>query len=139
MDPYNSKFSNQIKNKNENVHNLCISHETIRIYSYNSRGFDIIKQKFCMELLNMSKDTIPILCNQENFVLKGNGHIIRNAIEDFHVFIKPATKDNLDGRPTNGMFIALPRYLRNRVKDVSPNIKKVQAIILETEEDILMI
>ena len=141
MDQYNckSKLSNQTKNPNKNVDNLSNSNKNICIYSYNSRGFDIIKQKFCMELLNMNKDTIPILCNQENFVLKGNGHIIRNAIENFHVFIKPATKDYFDGRPINGMFIALPRHLKNRAKDVSPNSKRVQAIILETEEDSLMI
>ena len=108
------------------------------MYSYNSRGFDQIKQKFCMELLNKDEDYFPVLCNQENFVLKGNAHIIKNAMIDYHVMIKPATKMHCDGRPVNGMFTAVPLSLRNRAKDVSPNHDRIQAILLETNDGITM-
>ena len=124
---------NSIHNSQNNKNKI------IRIYSYNSRGFDLIKQKFCLELLGMDKNTVPVLCNQENFTLKGNDHIIRNALPDYHVFIKPATKDHLEGRPKNGMFVALPLKLRSKAKDVSPNNSRVQAILLETDNGQVMI
>jgi len=90
------------------VNNNQVTSDNVRILSYNSRGFDIDKRKFCVELLSMCKDAIPILCNQENFVLKGNGHFIRNELDNYQVFIKPATKKCIDGRPINAMFIAVP-------------------------------
>ena len=37
------------------------------------------------------------------------------------------------------MFIALPELLRNKAKDVSPRSNRVQAIVLETDEDNLVI
>ena len=85
------------------------------IYSYNSRGFDFNKQKFCQMLLSesVSGDKIPILCNQENFVLKGNVNRIYKALPGFNCFIKPAVKNNHDkGRPKNGMFIAFPDEIK---------------------------
>ncbi len=131
----NKKTIEEIKNK-QNVY----KNKNTKIYSYNSRGFDIIKQKYCMEIINNTEtDTVPILCNQENFVLKGNGHIIQKSLEGFHAFIKPATKDRIDGRPINGMFIAIPELLRNKAKDISPKSNRIQAISLETDEDNLMI
>ena len=39
--------------------------KSIRIYSYNSRGFDMIKQKVCMELSSLDKSRRNIICNQE--------------------------------------------------------------------------
>ena len=113
--------------------------KNMRIYSYNSRGFDLIKQKICKELMDVKNKIIPIVCNQENFVLEGNAHIIRKALEGFHVYIKPATKDKFDGRPKNGMFIALPKDLRNKTKDISPKNDRIQAILLETVDGPLMI
>ena len=77
--------------------------------------------------------------SQENFILKGNSHIVKKALEGFHVFFKPATKDSIDGRPANGMFTALPEQLRGKAKDVSPKSDRVQAILLETDKDNLMI
>ena len=81
-----NKKSDSKKPKNENVENNIDAKEVtknIRVYSYNSRGFDEIKQKFCMELLNKDEEYFPVLCNQENFVLKGNAHIIKNAMIDY--------------------------------------------------------
>ena len=43
---------------------------TLNIFSYNSRGFCQIKQNVVQDLVNFSGDKIPIICNQENFILK---------------------------------------------------------------------
>ena len=37
------------------------------------------------------------------------------------------------------MFVAIPKYLRNKAKDVSPNHNRMQAILLETDENVVMI
>lgn len=122
---------------NSNIH---ISLEKqICIYSYNSRGYNLDKQQFCRNLLNKKNDEIPILCNQENFVLKSNEHLIRKSLPGFDIKFKPAVKTNLEGRPMNGMFIAIPENYRSNVKDISPSNYRVQAITLDTETKKLMI
>ena len=82
------------------------------IISFNTRGFDLAKQQFCYNLLNCEKlhenNEIKILCNQENFLLRGNKHLLKEALPGFHVIFKPAVKDNIEGRPKNGMFMAIP-------------------------------
>ena len=84
--------------------------------------------------------TYPVLCNQENFVLRGNGYQIKNCLPDAHVIIKEAVKSTHDeGRPRNGMFIAVPVELKEFVTDVSPNHWRVQAILLHTVDNIIMI
>ena len=121
---------------NESVSNLSKTQgKNIRLLSYNSRGFGLVTQQFCRNLLNMDNNVIPIICNQENFILKGNDYIIRKALPEFHVIFKPATKEHLEGRPKNGMFIALPVNLRNKVKDISPNSSRVQAMVLDTDSE----
>ena len=117
---------------NESVCNLSKTQgKNIRLLSYNSRGFGLVTQQFYRNLLNMDNNIIPILCSQENFILKGNDYISRKALPEFHVIFKPATK--------NGMFIALPVNLRNKVKVISPNSSRVQAIVLDTDSEKLMI
>ena len=83
----------------------------LRIYSYNSRGFDMIKQEVCKEMVSLNTEYATIICNQENFVLKGNSHKILQTLPNHHIFIKQATKENLVGRPTNGMFVAVPKEI----------------------------
>ena len=143
---HNRKYSNkQIKlennnkkesNKKNNSHKIT---ENIRIYSFNSRGFDEIKQKVCMDILNSDDDHTTILCNQENFVLKGNGHLIKRALPNYRLYIKPATKTHFDGRPVNGMFVAVPKDLGNKARDVSPSHNRIQAVRLETDDGVTMI
>ena len=99
----------------------------------------LIKQKLCVEIMGADESMVPVLCNQENFVLEGNSHLIKKAMEKYHVYIKPAKKNNLEGRPTNGMFIALPKYLRRKSKDVSPLNERIQAILLQTNDGNIMI
>ena len=82
---------------------------------------------------------IPILCNQENFVLKGNTYLIRKAMDNFHIFPKPSKKDNFEGRPVNGMFVAVPKSLRSKAKDISPSNDRIQAILIDTNDGELMV
>ena len=93
---------NSKSKQNKDCIDLDKKKKILRIYSYNSRGFDKIKQQVCNELLTLENVSIPILCNQENFVLKGNTHTIKKALPEYHVFVKPAKKDKLEGRPVNG-------------------------------------
>ena len=67
------------------------------IFSYNSRGFNADKQLFCLKLLMSSGSSTTILCNQENFLLKANGYIIKQALPDHHILFKPAEKIALRG------------------------------------------
>ena len=52
---------------------------------------------------------------------------------------KEAIKDCINGRPKNGMFIAVPDELKEYVVDVSPNHWRVQAIILLTPKNKMLI
>ena len=88
------------------------------IYSYNSRGFDITKQHI-LKLISISGDSLPVICNQENFLLKANGFIIEKCLPDHHTFFQPATKNDLNGRLKNGMFVAVTICLKESVQDVS--------------------
>ena len=75
-------------------------------------------------------DKIPILCNQENFIMRENAYKIRQAFpRNIQVLINPANKKDLDqGRPSNGMFIAYPDNIKNQVVDVSPGHWRLQAV-----------
>ena len=76
---------------------------------------------------------IPILCNQENFVLRDNTYKISQALPGFQVVVNPAVKNNQDiGRPKNGMFVAFPSSLKNSIVDVSPGHWRIQAVKLKT-------
>ena len=76
----------------------------------------------------MTGNSLPVLCNQENFLLRDNSYKIRKAFPGFHFIINPAVKSNLNlGRPSNGMFIAFPNSIKNLVTDVSPGFWRVQA------------
>ena len=66
--------------------------ENICIYSYNSRGFAKSKQDLLKMLLMLSGDSLPIICNQENFLLKANGYMIKKCLPDHHIVFNPATK-----------------------------------------------
>ena len=82
---------------------------------------------------NVAGDKIPILCNQENFILRGNAYRIIQAFPGYHLFINPAVKTNLDtGRPKGGMFIAVPNSLKSQVVDVSPGHWRVQAVTISS-------
>jgi hypothetical protein len=84
-------------------------------------------------------NNLPILCNQENFLLKANLFKIKQCLPNSHIFFKPASKQGITGRPKNGMFIAIPKAIKNRTTDVSPASSRVQAIIIERENKKLLV
>ena len=107
----------------ENITQLCV-------LSYNSRGFYESKQQFCDNLTtSMCGNRIPILCIQEHFLLRGNSYIAQQALPNSHIFFKPAVKTDQDnGRPKNGMLIAVPKRIKERFSDISPTNWRVQAV-----------
>ncbi len=105
--------------------------DKINIYSYNSRGFGEDKKNICNLLAIKDDHTIPIICVQEHFLLRGNSFKEKQCLPDFHVHFKPAVMDSEFGRPKNGMFVAVPIEIKEHVKDVSPDHWRVQAILLE--------
>ena len=95
----------------------------ICILSYNTRGFSEMKQSYCRLLVNEQTvgNKIPIICNQENFILRGNSFKINQALPGFYILINPAIKETHDrGRAKNGMFIAVPSSIKSQIEDVSP-------------------
>ena len=80
-------------------------------------------------------DKIPIICNQENFILQGNFYKLRKACPDSYFIFNPAVKSSLDkGRPKGGMFISVPNSIKGQVSDVSPGHWRVQAAIMAAVE-----
>ena len=73
---------------------------------------------------------LPILCNQENFVLKGNIYKILQSFPKYHPIIKPAFKETDTGRARNGMWTIVPEFMKNMVSDVSPSNWRVQAVLI---------
>ena len=111
------------------------------VFSYNSRGFSEQTQEFCKYLLNsVGSKKLAILCNQENFILKGNCYKIQQTFPDYYPIIKPALKETLDkGRGRNGMFILIPNDLKSLVIDVSPSHWRIQAAIIDLKSSKLLI
>ena len=81
----------------------------------------------------------PILCGQETFLLKGNSYKISQCLPNARIIFKKAEKDSFEGRPKNGMFIAIPRELNELVRDVSPQHWRVQAVVLSVSHHRLLI
>ena len=108
------------------------------IFSYNSRGLNITKQDAIQTLLSISGNSLPIICNQENFLLEANEYKIRQCLPD-HILFKPAIKEGLNGRPKNGMFIAVPSCLKEKVEDVSPPPLRIQSALIETQHCKIML
>ena len=72
--------------------------------------------------------------------MKAKGFIIEKCLPDHHIFFKPAnTKNDLNGRPKNGMFVAVPICLKESVQDVSPLSSRIQRILIETQNDKIML
>ena len=103
------------------------------IFSWNSRGFSQEKQNFAKQLVStLVGNKTPILCNQENVLLRENTYKICQTLPQFQVFVKPAVKNSHNtGRPKNGMFIAIPAKIQGKIIDVSPEFYRVQAIKIQ--------
>ena len=103
--------------------------------SYNSRGFSESQQKVTNMLTSPSivGDKLPIIYNQENFILKANSYKILQTLPNFHCFINPAIKEDMNtGRPKGGLFIAVPESIKGAVRDVSPGHWRLQAVIISS-------
>ena len=110
----------------------------LSIISFNSRGFGLDKRSICSKLISI-KEKVTILCNQENFLLKNNSYKIKQVLPNYQIIFNPAIKDKLDGRPKNGMFIAVPDIFRGNVLDVSPKNWSIQAILIRTMDKSLLL
>ena len=109
------------------------------IFSYDSRGFSEEKQNACESLFTSTTEYYPILCNQENFLLKGNSYKVSQCLPNARIIFKQATKEAFEGRPKNGMFMAVHNDLSTLVTDVSPHHSRVQAIVLSMATKFLII
>ena len=116
-----------------------VNSKNVCVFSYNSRGFSDDKQKLCKTLMVNSEKYFPILCNQENFLLYGNRFKVKQCLPDARIIFKKATKDSIEGRPKNGMFVAIPGEIKDCVEDVSPNHWRVQAVILKTKTSKILV
>ena len=108
------------------------------IISYNSRGFNTCKRDF-IQTLSFAAGCHTIIFNQENFLLKNNGYIARKTLPDHHVVFNPATKEDLEGRPKSGMFIAVPKFLKEKIKEVPVKSKRIQSITITIDERKLLL
>ena len=82
---------------------------------------------------------MSIICKQEKFLLKANGYIAERCLLDCHVFFNPALKKGLNGRPKNGIFIAVPKCLKESVEDVSTKSSRIQSLLIEILSDKIML
>ena len=91
------------------------------------------KQSFAKHLVStLAGNKTPILCNQENFLLRENTYKISQTLPQFQVIIKPAVKNTHNtGRAKNGMFIAIPAKIQGKIIDVSPEFYRIQAIKIQ--------
>ena len=93
---------------------------------------DFIRRLTSVEVVG---NKIPIICNQENFILRENSYKIRKALPDYQIVLNPAVKaDHDSGRPKNGMFIAFPVSVRNYAEDVSPGFWRLQAVKFQFQD-----
>ena len=64
------------------------TYTAICIYSFNSSGFGEDKQDICGQLVLENEHFVPILCNQENFLLLNNGYRVKQGLPDCHIFFE---------------------------------------------------
>ena len=131
---FNFIFSLTMANKSYNI-----GKGSICILSYNSRGFTEEKQDICKLLFVKNEKYYPVLCNQENFLLKANCYKVSQCIPNARILFKEAIKYSFDGRPKNGMFIAIPVEIKGLIRDVSPPHWRVQAAVLSTASNKILI
>ena len=119
------------------VNTNTVSDNQMCLISWNSRGSRQQKMQYLSHLVSTQNvgTKIPIICNQESFILKANSYKIMQALPGFHCFINPAIKEFQDrGRPMNGMFIAVLYSITSFIEDVSPNHWRVQAVLISSAD-----
>ena len=86
-----------------NSNNFNPERKDFCIFSYNSRGFHDGNQSIWKDLLKIAGNKIPIICNQENSLLKANKFKIKQCLPDHHIYFNPANKES--GRPKNACLL----------------------------------
>ena len=71
--------------------------------------------------------------------MKANGFLIEKWLPDHHIFFNPATKNELNGRPKNGMFVAVRTCSKESFQDVFPLSSRIHSILIETQNDKIML
>ena len=71
-------YTNNI-NFNPDIKDICI-------FSYNSRGFHEDNQAVCKDLPKIAGNKFSLICNQENFLLKGNKYKLDQCLPDHHIY-----------------------------------------------------
>ena len=139
----NFQFDNRTLENYVSVIWLKIRILTVKIkfvYSHvNSQRFSEDKQDICNLLMLNSANHCPVLCNQNFFLLQGNRLKIKQCLLNARIFYKKAIKDFLEGRPKNGMFIAVVKEIQEHASDVSPKHWRVPAIILKAYNNRILI
>ena len=132
MDEVNPTINEPGHIRNITNNQIC---KKVCIFSWNSRGFSLEKQSFAKTLVSvLAGGKLPILCNQENFLLKENAYKISQTLPGFQVIFKPAIKNSHDiGRPKNGMFLAVPSSIQGQICDISPDYYRVQAVKIQSK------
>ena len=96
--------------------------------------------RFCARKARFVQAVDEYFCNQQNFLLRSNGYKIKQCLPGAHVVFKEAVKDTHDdGRPKNGLFVAVPAVMKEYVEDISPNHWRVQAVLVRTTESSIII
>ena len=86
-----------------------------------------------------NENFVPILCNQENFLLLNNGYCVKQALHDCHIFFKKGEMDTIQERPKNGIFIAVPNKIKENIFEVSPHHWRIQAVIISASNSKVLI
>ena len=116
------------------ISSLWINNNTytdICIFSYNSRGFGEDKQEIFKLLMLNDGRKVPIIYAQEHFLLRN--FKVKQALPNCHIFFKEAVMTNVQGRPKNGMFVAIPMEFQEHVEDVSPKHWRAQTVVITTK------
>ena len=109
---------------NTNKNSFCI-------FSYNSRGFSNEKNDLCKTLMIHSENYVPILCSILYSLPCSKKFPWLQCLHNTRIFFRKAIKDALNnGRPKNGMFIAVPKKFKGCAKEIPTNHWRLQAVTL---------
>ena len=86
---------------------------------------------YVKDLLKVAGNKIPLIRDHENFLLKAD-KLKSSNVYLISTYVNPANNERFTRRPQNGIFIAIPRYLKAEVADLSSAFSRLQAVILKT-------
>lgn len=108
---------------------------SIKLLSYNSRGFNKFKGEF-LNTLSSSLD-IDIICSQEHLRLRENVGSVQKELKSYNSTFVPAVKSNISissGRPSGGLGLLWKHSLDNLINIIRhPNSNRVHAITFDSK------